>query len=75
MKNICIKTSKLPVENSIQREFLYLLYNDYYTEVEGENCFVAVDENDIPVGYILSAENFDAYAKIFKKRYFIHTFV
>ena len=69
LREICVKTSKLPVETSIQREFLYLLYNDYYTEVEGRNCFVAVDENDIPVGYILCAENFNAYAKYFVKHY------
>ena len=27
LREICVKTSKLPVETSIQREFLYLLYN------------------------------------------------
>ena len=69
LRNICIKTSKLPVGTETEREFLTLMYNDYYTEVEGRNCFVAVDDNDIPVGYILCAENFDIYAKSFKKIY------
>ena len=69
LRNICIKTSKLPVETHTQRDFLTLLYNDYYTEVEGHNCFVAVDENDIPVGYILCAENFGVYSKKFTKQY------
>ena len=69
LRDICISTSSLPVETKEQREFLYLLYNDYYTEVEGRNCFVAVDENDIPVGYILCAENFAAYSKVFRKKY------
>ena len=69
LRDICIKTSSLPVETQTQRDFLYLLYNDYYTEVEGNNCFVAVDENDIPVGYILCAENFGIYSKKFRKEY------
>ena len=56
LRDICIKTSSLPVDTETERKFLTRLYNDYYTEIEGHNCFVAVDENDIPVGYILCAE-------------------
>lgn len=69
LRDICIKTSKLPVGTETERKFLTLMYNDYYTEIEGRNCFVAVDESDIPVGYILCAEDFNTYAKIFKKAY------
>ena len=69
LRNICIKTSRLPVETEDQRKFLTLMYNDYYTEVEGRNCFVAVDEDDVAVGYILCAENFARYSKIFRKFY------
>ena len=69
LRDICIKTSKLPVGTETERKFLTLMYNDYYTEIEGRNCFVAVNENDIPVGYILCAEDFNTYAKIFKKAY------
>ena len=69
LREICIKTSKLPVETLDQRKFLTLMYNDYYTEVEGRNCFVAVDENDVAVGYILCAENFKNYSAVFRKKY------
>lgn len=69
LRKICIETSKLPIETKKQRDFLCLAFNDYYTEVEGENCFVAVNEKDEPVGYILCAENFDRYFKIMKKFY------
>ena len=69
LRDICIKTSRLPIETEDQRKFLTLMYNDYYTEVEGRNCFVAVDENDVAVGYILCAENFARYSKIFRKFY------
>lgn len=69
LRDICIKTSRLPVETDTQRKYLFLMYNDYYTEVEGDNCFVAVDENDVAVGYIICAENFESYSKIFRKFY------
>lgn len=69
LRDICIKTSRLPVETQKQRKFLTLMYNDYYTEVEGRNCFVAVDENDRAVGYILCAENFKKYSEVFRKTY------
>ena len=69
LREICIKTSRLPIETEAQRQYLYLMYNDYYTEVEGENCFVAADENDVAVGYILCAENFSKYSKVFRKLY------
>ena len=50
-------------------EFLYLMFNDYYAIVEPGNCFVAADDNDEAVGYILCAENFDRYYKTFKSLY------
>ncbi len=62
---ICIETSSLPTEEKKDLDFLNLMYNDYYASVEGSNCFVAVDENDEAVGYILCAENFDRYYKTF----------
>lgn len=69
LQKICIETSRLPVETQAQRDFLLLLYNDYYTEVEPDNCIVAADENDIPVGYIICAQNFNSYAKTFSRFY------
>ena len=45
------------------------MYNDYYTEFEKENCFVAVDGNDNAVGYIICAENFDSFYKNMQKFY------
>lgn len=66
---ICIETSGLPTETDKDRAFLNLMYNDYYAAVEGHNCFVAADENDEAVGYILCAENFDRYFKVFKALY------
>ena len=69
LRKICIETSGLPTETEKDREFLYLLYNDYYAEVEPENLFVAVNDADEAVGYILCAENFDRYLSVFRKDY------
>ena len=66
---ICIETSSLPTEPKKDLDFLNLMFNDYYAIVEPDNCFVAADENDEAVGYILCAENFDRYFKTFKGLY------
>ena len=61
LRKICLETSSLPTEKAKDREFLFLMYNDYYSECEPENIFVAANENDEAVGYILCAENFGKY--------------
>lgn len=66
---ICIETSGLPTKTQKDRDFLNLMFNDYYAVVEGENCFVAADDNDEAVGYILCAENFEHYYKTFSGLY------
>ncbi len=46
------------------------VYCDYYIEKEPENCFVAVDENDRAVGYIICAEDFDKFYPVFVDQYY-----
>ncbi len=46
-----------------------VLYNDYYTENEPENIFVAADENDRPVGYILCSADEKKFRKEMKTTY------
>lgn len=62
-------TSSMPIETENQRLFLRLMFNDYYTEEEADNCFVVADSDDQAVGYILCAENYDRYEKVFKEKY------
>ena len=69
LRKICIATSSLPVETEEQRKFLTLMYNDYYSEAEPDNCFVAVNDEDEAVGYIISSIDYDGYNKIFSKFY------
>ncbi len=35
-----------------------VIYNDYFTEYEPENIFVAVNDDDIPVGYVICSSNY-----------------
>lgn len=68
LRKICIATA--PSQKSKKGEkLLTLLYNDYYTECESDNCFVLTDENDDAVGYIICAQNFDAYRDTFMEKY------
>lgn len=69
LRKICIATSGMPTETEVQRKFLTLMFNDYYSEAEPENCFVAVNEDDEAVGYIICSINYDEYNKIFSRFY------
>lgn len=69
LRKICLETSSLPVETKKQRDFLFLMFNDYYSEIEPENVFVAANDKDEAVGYILCSENFNAYERVFKASY------
>lgn len=52
------------------RNFALAVYCDYYIENEPENCFVAVDENDKAIGYVICAEDFDKFKKHFVEEYY-----
>lgn len=66
---ICLETANKANGSEYERNFLLNTYCDYYIENEPHNCFVAADENDKAVGYILCTENFDAFSKIFFTKY------
>ena len=66
---VLYETSSMPIETEDQRLFLRLMFNDYYTDEEGDNCFVVADADDEAVGYILCAENYDEYERVFKEKY------
>lgn len=38
-------------------ESIPMIFNDYFTEYEPENIFVAVNDEDIPVGYVICSTN------------------
>ena len=66
---VCLN-SEGPCKNSKRYiNFALAVYCDYYIEKEPENCFVATDEDDKVIGYIICAENFDDFYNYFQKEY------
>ncbi len=66
VENICLQTAAPQLrKNETECENTLLLYNRYYTRAETAHCFVAADENDTAVGYILCAPDFTRYRKGF----------
>lgn len=53
----------------LKKAFLTCFCN-YYIEREPENCFVAANEADECVGYVLCASDFQRWAKVFQKEYY-----
>ena len=48
-------------------EYVEMMFCRYYLEKEPENCFVAVDENDKPIGYIYGSKHYDYYQDNFSE--------
>lgn len=46
-------------------KYVEVMFCRYYLEKEPENCFVAVDENDKPIGYVYGAADYDTYQNNF----------
>lgn len=68
LRHICIATAK-NVRNDNDRKMLTLLYNDYFTENESENIFVAATDEDEAIGYILCSTDFKKFKKTMKSHY------
>lgn len=47
--------------NKAKAETVAIMYNDYFTKYEPDNIFVAVDKDDIPVGYIICSSNYEQF--------------
>ncbi|MBQ2769607.1 MAG: GNAT family N-acetyltransferase [Clostridia bacterium] len=62
LREICLATATPRVyENRALREWILLMYNDYYTAREGAHCFVGVDDQDRPLGYVICAPSYRRY--------------
>lgn len=69
VRYICLGSVGKENTGRFERNFLLNTYCNYYIEHEPHNCFVATDENDKAVGYILCAESFDGFQDIFLNDY------
>lgn len=66
--HICLATANESLRKTeTARENTLLLYNRYYTRESMDDCFVAVNEADEAVGYILCAPDYKAYCDGFRK--------
>ncbi len=50
-------------KNKALLESIAIIFNDYFTEYEPDNIFVAVNENDLPVGYVICATDISLFRK------------
>ncbi len=66
---ICLNSEGKCKMSPTEQEYILTTYCNYYIENEGRNCFVAADENDTAIAYIICAENYDSYKKIFDEEY------
>jgi hypothetical protein len=67
LRNICKETAWADYKNDPSKsESVCILYNDYFTKYEPENIFVAADDNDIPVGYIICSSDYEKFVRIYK---------
>lgn len=71
-EGVCYTCLHSEDDDDITEEFAEFVLNTfcrYYIDNEPENCFV-VDDDGQAVGYIICAENFDKFKKIYDEEYF-----
>ena len=69
VRNVCEETATISCRTEAQRAFLRLVFCDPYIETQTEHCFVAVDAQDRPLGYILCAPDTKAFLRLFRRDY------
>lgn len=69
VQQICLANAECLNSPEETQRYILIMYCNYYIEQEPENCFVAVNDEDEAVGYIICSENYDKYEKTFKEFY------
>ena len=69
VQQICLANAECLNEPEDTQKYILLMYCNYYIEQEPSNCFVAVNDEDEAVGYIICSENYDSYEKKFLEVY------
>lgn len=69
VRYVCLNSDGPCKSSKRTRNFILTTYCDYFIEKEGENCFVAADENDKAIGYIICTEDFDKFKECFTAEY------
>lgn len=68
MRKICFETSS-GFDSDRGKQALYAMYCDYYVLEEPDTCFVAANDNDEAIGYVICAPDQERYNKIFHQKY------
>lgn len=50
-------------KNEKRAETVAIMYNGYFTKYESDNIFVAVNDNDIPVGYVICSSDYEQFVQ------------
>lgn len=66
---ICLNSEGECKMTADEQHFILTTYCNYYIEQEGRNCFVAADENDKAIAYIICTEDFDSFKQVFDNEY------
>lgn len=74
VQKLCLANSGIDLADEKLKQYILLMYCNYYIDMEPENCFVAVDANDEVVGYTYCAENYDLYESRFVETYLPQAF-
>ena len=62
LRYICKETAWESYKNDpVKLETVPIIYNDYFTENEPENIFVAANENDEAVGYVICSTDYELF--------------
>ncbi len=69
VQHICLANAECLEASADTQKYILLMYCNYYIEQEPANCFVAVNDKDEAVGYIICSEDYENYEKIFKAEY------
>lgn len=69
IRDINVSVSSHPNKPQEEKLLCRFVYIDYYLTYSCENCFVAVNENDEVVGYVVSEPDFNRYKDIMLNHY------
>ena len=67
-RDVCHKTAHTKTYQK-NKDLVTTMYLDYYAIEEPEYVFVAVDETDTPIGYVLCSIDYDKFHKVFIEKY------
>lgn len=70
LRYICKETAWDSYKKTDNRsETVAIMFNDYFTQYESDNIFVAVDEEDMVFGYIICSSDYDLFIRKNKEEF------